>query len=48
MSSRSIHTAMIYEPTSLCDTQIQLDDPGLKEVEVKGAAAGVCRSDLHA
>ncbi|WP_298338816.1 hypothetical protein [Ferrimicrobium sp.] len=47
MPSRSVHAAVIDEPASLCETQIQLDDPGLNEVEVKGAAAGVFRSDLH-
>jgi S-(hydroxymethyl)glutathione dehydrogenase/alcohol dehydrogenase len=47
MSSHSINAIVIDEPGRLRRAQIQLDDPGPNEVEVKIAAAGVCGSDLH-
>ncbi|MDN3355765.1 Zn-dependent alcohol dehydrogenase [Actinomadura sp. DC4] len=48
MSRPTVRAAVLYPDHAVTVTEVVLDPPGPGEVEVEIAAAGVCRSDLHA
>jgi S-(hydroxymethyl)glutathione dehydrogenase/alcohol dehydrogenase len=43
----TVRAAVLREIGSVTIEEVQLDDPGAKEVLIKTAAVGVCHSDLH-
>jgi S-(hydroxymethyl)glutathione dehydrogenase/alcohol dehydrogenase len=48
MRGRTVRAAVLRADRTVTVTDVVLDPPGPGEVEVEIAAAGVCRSDLHA